>query len=695
MDKRYDEFKVALKKLIKSNQVLLAANQTVRPLSLQNTITGTFRKSGKGIGFVRPAPVDGKKAEEIYIAEHASLDASTGDTVLVRVTKQTARGPRGEVVKVVERSTRDFVGVYFERDGEGFVRVDGTVFSHSVYVGDPGVKGARQDDKVVVEMMRFPSANDRGEAVITEVLGARGDPGVDTLSIIRAMGLPDAFPEDALAEARASAAEFSEDDLTGRRDFTQWLTITIDPVDARDFDDAVSLSIDPKSKHWQLGVHIADVSHFAPISGCLDREARKRATSIYLPQRVIPMFPELISNGLASLQQGKVRFVKSALIDMTPTGVRSHVEFANAAIKVTRRFSYEEVSEILEKGDDIDPATVGISPEIHDLLKKMRDLALLLHKRRLKRGSLQLNMPEVGLQYDTDGRVVGAYFKKHDISHQMVEECMLAANEAVATHLDEKDIFFLRRVHPAPDPLKLKAFAEFARILGYKVKDETDRFSLQKVLDQSSGQPEQHAVHYALLRSLKQATYSPQKDDHFALASENYCHFTSPIRRYPDLVTHRLLDQLIKRGKAGSDLNELLILGEHCSKMERRAELAERELTKYKLLMYMTDRIGMEMDAVITGVAEYGFYAQAKDVPVEGLVHISTLGGDYYFFDQPSYSLVGQRRGRRFRLGDKVRVKAVRVDLTRRQMDLCIVEPPKETPAEPVREKPKSRSKTK
>jgi ribonuclease R len=249
---------------------------------------------------------------------------------------------------------------------------------------------------------------------------------------------------------------------------------------------------------------------------------------------------------------------------------------------------------------------------------------------------------------------------------------MLAANESVAEHLDRKDLYFLRRVHPAPEPNKLKNFAEFARILGYKIKSESDRFALQKILQQSAGKPEMHAVHYALLRSLKQATYSPVKDDHYALASENYCHFTSPIRRYPDLQVHRLLDHLIKRGRASSNLNELMVLGEHCSKTERRAETAERELVKHKLLVHMSERIGETLPAIISGVADYGFYAQSETLPVEGLVHISTLPDDYYYYEDFSHTLVGQRTKRAYRLGDKVEVTVVHVDLQRRQLDFRI-----------------------
>src|SRR3954471_23478604 len=342
---QYAHFRKALRELVEQKRVEIGKSHGVRPAKALGTVTGVFKRAAAGFGFVRPHALDGNPpGPDVYIAQGLSLDAATGDEVLVKVTRKPSRpglGPAGEIVRVLERSTRQFVGTYFEREGQGLVRVDGTVFSHSVAVGDPGAKGARPEDKVVFEMIHFPTAEDRGEGVITEVLGPRGKPGVDTLSIIRAFGLPDEFPEEVLEEARDQAAAFDEDDLAGRKDFTTELTVTIDPVDARDFDDAVSLVQDPKSKHCQLNVHIADVAHFAPPGGPLDREARRRATSVYLPQRVIPMFPEIISNSLASLQQGRVRFVKSAIVDLTPQGVKTDVRFANAAIRVKRRFSYE------------------------------------------------------------------------------------------------------------------------------------------------------------------------------------------------------------------------------------------------------------------------------------------------------------------------------------------------------------------
>jgi len=672
---RYDHFKKALGTLIEQGKVELGKGRTVRAMQPHGAVTGVFRKTGGGFGFVRPHMVEGVVGPDIYIPQESVLDAATGDEVLVRIRKKPSRpglGPAGEILQVLERATRQFVGTYFEREGQSFVRVDGTVFAHSIYVGDPGAKNARPDDKVVIEMLRFPSPEDRGEGVITEILGPRGKPGVDTLSIIRALGLPDAFPEDVLEEARENAAAFDDTDLSGREDLTDLVTVTIDPVDAHDFDDAVSLTVDPRSKHWQLGVHIADVSYFVPPGGPLDREARKRGTSVYLPQRVLPMLPELISNSLASLQQGKVRYVKSVLLDLTPVGQKAHARFVSGAIKVRRRFAYEQVSAIL-KGDETTIAKLRVEPELRDLLERMKELALILQKRRRKRGSLHLYMPEAELEYDEHGRVVGGHFREQDISHQIIEEFMLTANEAVASHLDQAGIDFLRRVHPAPEPSKLKAFADFVRTLGYKVKQETDRFTLQRVLEQSLGKPEVHAVHYALLRSLKQAVYRPEKEEHYALASAHYCHFTSPIRRYPDLTVHRLLEQLIRRGRAGGDRTELMALGEHCSKTERRAELAERELVRLKLLTYLSERIGLEMDVLVTGVADYGFYGQAEQLPVEGLVHISTLTDDYYDYDEATHSLIGKRSRRRYRLGDKVKVKVVRVDLQRRQLDFRVV----------------------
>jgi ribonuclease R len=678
----YPEFRKALKKLIHEGRAELGRSNTVRALNPLGTIVGVYRRTSNGLGFVRPVLKPGEAPQpDIRIRDGRELDASTGDTVRVKLLRKSTRhgDASGEVLSIVERATRSFVGTYFERDGEAYVRVDGTVFAHSVLVGDPGAKGAQPQDKVVIDMIRFPTQDARGEGVITEVLGKLHEPGVDLLTIIRGFGLPEEFPEAALAEARAQADAFREDDLDGREDFTQDLVVTIDPVDARDFDDAVSVEIDPKSGHWILTVHIADVAHFVKPGGALDLEARKRATSVYLPRKVIPMFPEVISNGLASLQAGKLRYVKTVQIEWTPNLQKAHVRFANGAIRVQHRFAYEQIQEQL---NELGPEPAHDQPGFPNMLRRMRDLAVLLHKKRLKRGSLELSMPEAVLEYDDLGRVSGAHFAVHDLSHKIVEEFMLAANEAVAEHFSRLEVPFLRRVHPAPNEDKLKEFAAFAELLGYPMRRAQDRFELQRLLVETAEKPERAAIHYALLRSLKQAWYSPIQDEHYALASQDYCHFTSPIRRYPDLQVHRLLDRWIRHKKATADVKELEMLGDHCSKMERRAETAERELVKLKLLQYLSTRLGEQLDAVITGVAEYGFFAQAERFPAEGLVHISSLTDDFYLYEEDSRQLYGRRTKQRYRLGDRVRVEVARVEVQKRMLDFRLVTgKPRETSA--------------
>jgi ribonuclease R len=667
----YPEFRKTLRALVHEGRVQVNKDSTLRAADPHGSVVGLFRRTTSGASFVRAHTSAPEKAGDIRIREGKELDASNGDEVLVRLTRKSSKtaAASGEVVRILARATRTFVGTYFERDGQAFVRVDGTVFAHSILVGDPGAKGAKSQDKVVIDVIRFPTNEERGEGVITQVLGALGEPGVDLQSIIHAYGLPTEFPPKVLAEAGLQAEKFREDDLDGRTDFTEDVVITIDPVDARDFDDAISLTVDPKTKHWILTVHIADVAHFAPAGSALDQEAKQRSTSVYLPQCVIPMFPEIISNGLASLQEGKRRYVKSARMEFTPGLQKGHVEFFNGVIKTRKRFSYEQVQALLDGMDAKESPPESLDPEVYKLLRRMRDLALLLRKKRFKRGSLELSMPEAVLEYDDKGQVNGAHFAEHNMSHQMIEEFMLAANEAVAEHFSHLEVPFLRRVHPAPKPEKLEQFGDFAELLGYPLERPQDRFELQKLLNDTAEKPERAAIHFALLRSLKQAAYSPIQDEHFALASRDYCHFTSPIRRYPDLTVHRTLDMWIKTGKASANSEELVVLGDHCSKMERRAQNAEREMVKLKLLQYLSRRLGEKLDAVITGVAEYGFFAQAEQFPAEGLVHVASLRNDFFRFEEEQQALFGSRTGVRYRLGDRVRVEVARVDLQKRMLD--------------------------
>lgn len=673
-----NSFRDAIRQLVREGQASFGKNHEVRSTQKPELIKGTIRLATGGIGFVRP--LDKAAGEDIYIPAFSVGDAMSGDTVLVEVAKGKSRlGPRGMLAGVVERGTKQFVGTYSEKGGQGYVIVDGGIVTEPVHVGDPGVKGAKPGDKVVIELIRFPTVERSGQGVITEVLGPANSATVETLSVIRAFNIPEHFSPEALEEARVQASRFNEEDLQGRRDFTREPIFTIDPADAKDFDDAVHIRFDPSRKHWYVDVHIADVAHFVPYGGPLDKDARERGTSVYLPQKVIPMLPEIISNHLASLQEGQVRYVQSVLMEFDATGEPIHTEFVRGAIKVARRFSYEQVSEFYAEHAKAQGANApGSQDAIEQQLLLLRQFTLLRKKRRYKQGLLELSMPEVELDYTPEGKVDGAHLASQDISHQVIEECMLSANEAVATKLDDLNVPFLRRIHPAPEPVKLEDFLVFVQALGYEVnrKTPTDRFQLQRLLKAASKRPDRHAVHYAMLRSLKQAVYSPNNEAHYALASDNYCHFTSPIRRYPDLTVHRLLARWQSTGKVSADLRELLPLGEHCSNMERRAAKAEQELIKIRLLDYLSDKLGSVWKAIITGVESFGFFCTPVQIPVDGLVRIAALADDYYHYDEATHCLVGGRKRRRFRLGDTVWVEVARVDVYRRRLDFRVVEDP-------------------
>lgn len=665
-----------IKMLARQGLVAYGRGHLVRPARegarQARRIVGVFRRTETGIGFVRPRGEFAEGIQEdVYIAPAHTSDAVTGDVVLVELTdtREAGRGPRGQVVRVLERQRQRFVGTYFEAGRWGYVEVDGGLFPSPIFVGDPGAKGVRPDDKVVIELIRYPTPYAEGEGVIVEVLGERGQSGMDTIMIMREFGLPDNFPEEVLEQARQQAQQFREEVPSARLDLTGLTVITIDPPDARDFDDAISLERREDSS-WRLGVHIADVAYFVPPKSALDREAFERATSVYLPDRVIPMLPEPISNGVASLQPGKIRFTKSVFMEFTPEGIRTYREFYRSAIRSSKRLTYEEVDEFLRDPQRFESQW---GAEICRMLLDMRDLARILRARRRQRGALELILPEVKLLFDDDGQLAGAKIVEHTESHQIIEEFMLAANESVAEFLQEKGLHFLRRVHKDPLLRKLRDLTEFVTGLGIETESLESRSAIQRLLAAVAGRPEQYAVHYAVLRSLQRAIYSPRPEGHYALATDTYCHFTAPIRRYPDLTIHRLLDALIDNRKPVTDFDRLVLVGEHCSRREERAEIAERELVKLKLLGYLKDRIGMELDGVITGVERYGFFVQGIEIPAEGLVHVSTLEDDFYRFDRKTHSLVGYREGHTFRLGDRVRVVVARVDLDRRQLDFRLI----------------------
>ena len=635
--------------------------------------SGTFRRAAGGFGFVRPEGTqraEGRDAD-IFIPADKTGDAASGDIVTVRLESRRGRMGKqeGTILEVIERATNRFVGVYFEQAGMGMVQIDGKLFTKPIFVGDPGAKGVRPEDKVVIDMVRFPSHVHDGEGVVVEVLGPRGQAGVDTMSIIYEYNLPGEFDEDVREESRRQADKFDESIGKGRRDLTGFTIVTIDPVDARDFDDAISLER-MENGHWMLGVHIADVSHFVEQKTPLDREAYNRATSVYLPDRVIPMLPEIISNNLASLQPDKVRYAMSAMMEMTDEGVLVATDVFKSAIKSCRRFTYEEVDEYLADRDAWDEK---LTPQVHSLLARMHELAMLLRARRFKRGALELSMPEMKIDLDADGRVSGAHLAQNTESHQIIEEFMLSANIAVAEKLAEAGLIFLRRVHGSPDPRKMKVLTEFVKELGFEAENLENRFELQKLLDSVKNDPREQAINYATLRSMQRATYSPEDDGHYALAADCYCHFTSPIRRYPDLTVHRLIDTLNRGKKPDQRIDQLFIDGDHCSEREQRAAEAERELKKVKLLNYMSDKIGLELDGVITGVENFGLFITGLEIPAEGFVHISSLTDDYYRYDRAGHIIAGHRSGNSFRLGDTVRVGVAAVDVDTRSLDFRLV----------------------
>mgnify|MGYP002629040766 CR=1 FL=1 len=691
-----DRFEAAIASLVKRGK--LQQNREGRVFlpeiasASDGLIAGILKKTASGSAWLIPnreitpegadpnspddqPPVPASKIPDVHIYAENLGDAQNGDEVLVRlISRRRSGGKRcGQVEQIVERATHTFVGSYFEEWNVGKVRIDGGVFSDPVSVGDPGAKGVQPGDKVVIEIVRFPTHTHPGEAVLTKILGARGEPGVDLQAIIHEYGLPDEFPEEVLTAARDQADAFDPENLGDRLDLTGETIVTIDPADARDFDDAISLS-KSEDGNWHLSVHIADVAHFVQEGGTLDQEAKQRGTSVYLPGRVVPMLPETISNSLASLQQDQVRFTKTVKIEFSPDGTPLYTEFHNSAIKVKKRFCYEEVMPILDAPEKF---KTEVSIDVLKLLADMYELAMILRGRRFEDGSLELHLPEVKIELDKDGVVCGAHETSHDESHQIIEEFMLAANTAVATKLMDADITFIRRVHGSPDPIKLKAFSEFADSLGLEVSPNPSRFELQKLLSEVRGKPFEQALSFALLRSMKSAEYTGLVNGHFALAIENYCHFTSPIRRYPDLTVHRLFEKVIegKTKKIGLSQIETIKLGAHCSGMERRAAQAERELTRVKLLMLLATKTEETFRAVITGVEKFGIFCRCEKYPVDGFVHVSNLAhGERLDYDRATYTMTARQSGRAFRMGDRVQVRIALIDPDERTLHWELVE---------------------
>lgn len=647
----------------------------------QDEVVGVYRRTAAGYGFVNPegSPA-GDRSGDLFVPVGQSLDAVDRDLVRVRV-RRGRNGPRlrltAEVIEVIERKRHRFVGTLVRHGRRDLVEVDGGVFDRPLPVGDASAANARPGDTVVIEVVRFPSAGAAGEAVIAELLGPRGQPGVDTLTIIHQFGLPGEFPPEVIDAARRQTEQFDETVSGDRVDLTGETIITIDPATARDFDDAISLVRQPDG-HWRLGVHIADVSHFVPEGSPLDDEALARGNSVYLPDRVIPMLPETISNGLASLQPGRVRYTMSVFMTVDASGRVLDAEWRRGAIRSAWRFNYGEIDEYLA---DDRPWREKLPADVFRLVRDMHTLAMTMRKRRMDRGAIDLVLPEVAIDLDENGHVSGAHVEVNTESHQLIEEFMLSANEAVAQKLVDLGHLPLRRIHERPSERRLKELTEFIRHLGIETGNLQDRFEIRRVVELARDLSIRQAVHMSVLRSMQKAVYSPKDEGHYALGSDAYCHFTSPIRRYPDLVIHRMIGALIDGKRPRADFDYLARTGQQCSETEQRAEQAERELIKLKLINYLAQRIGTEMPAVITGVESWGVFVQGTELPAEGLVPVNRLPLDQYTHDPQARTMMGRRKDHQFRLGDPVRVRVEVADPNRRELTFSLVLSPEQETA--------------
>jgi ribonuclease R len=623
------------------------------------------------------------KIPDIFIPETRKRNAMDGDTVRVKLRQPMRRGMRGlkeaprhvsgrlegEIVEVIARKKREFTGT-FQNDGKkSFVWLDGAKLERPVSIGDVRGLPLENNDKVVVELVKFPDEFQPGEAVILKVLGSMRNPAVDTMAVMIQFSLPEEFPETVIEDARAQADRFSEDVIPeGRKDLTSIPTLTIDPVDARDFDDAISLSKNERG-NWELQVHIADVAFFVPTGSVLDEEARNRGNSVYLPDRVIPMLPETISNHLASLQPDRKRLAKTVFMEYSPEGTVLHAEVFNSVIRNAYRFNYEQIDQYLS---DPEPWKERLTPAIFQLVRDMHTLAMQLREIRKRDGSIELTLPEVKVDLDKLGKVKGAHVVHHTQSHQMIEEFMLAANQAVASWLDRLKLPFLRRAHAPPDQLKIRRLNQFIRALGIPAEEMQDRFEIQRVVDSVKGRTTEFAVNYAILKSMSKAVYQCEFERHYALNMTHYCHFTSPIRRYPDLIVHRIVDKLVRGEKANQNSEVLEQLGEHCSHTEQNAESAERELVRVKLLHFLEKRVGQLLTGIVWGVKQNGLVVRGIEIPVDGMVPVERLPADRYRYDRDTHTLEGYRTGNQFRLGDELIVRIQRVDLARRHLDFSL-----------------------
>ncbi len=638
-----------------------------------NLVPGVLQGHKDGYCFLVP---DDPKKPHIFVSRIHRNGAFTDDRVVVRIQHQWGGHgkPEGAVIRILERGHKTLVGTFELKGGVGLVVPDNYKFGSNIIIAKEGFNDASHLDKVVAEVTEWPSNDGNPVGKVIEILGKKNDPGVDLQSILREYNLTPEFPPAVIKEVAGIPLSVQPGEKTGRRDFTGQVVITIDGEDAKDFDDAIAVE-SLSNGNFRLFVHIADVSHYVREGRPLDAEAYSRGTSVYLPGQVVPMLPEALSNNLCSLVAGQDRLTQSAIMDIDHRGNVVSYELADSVIRVKERMTYEKVQAIL----DGDPAMTSCYQSLVPSLKMMQSLAHILYKKRIDEGALDFDLPETKVILDKAGKPAAIIAVKRLFSHRLIEDFMLAANKTVAKHMAKKGSPFLYRIHEKPDDIKLKTFSDYVKVLGLKlVKTEgASQKHLQSILAAVKGRLEEGMVNMLLLRSMKLAVYSNVNAGHFGLAFDHYTHFTSPIRRYPDLMVHRLLKKNRKEGELSVD--QKVSLEKHLaevagmsSQRERNAQEAEMECLKLKKIEFMKDKLGEDFKAVITGVQSYGFFVEIKEWLVEGLVHVSSLDNDYYVYSEQDHTLKGKRSGKVFRLADPVEVKLTKVDAEKRQMDFVL-----------------------
>lgn len=640
----------------------------------ENKMVGIYSGTARGFGFVE---VEGRE-DDLYIPEDLKGGAFHQDRVQVELVPGShGRRQEARVVKVLERGMKQLVGTYEQCENFGFVIPDDSKVGTDVFVPKERSKGAVTGHKVVVELTSY-AADERHkpEGRVVEILGHINDPGVDIMSIVRRLELPVEFGEKVMHQTDRIPDQVQDADRTGRTDLRELQMVTIDGEDAKDLDDAVSLYLDEKGL-YHLGVHIADVSNYVQENSALDWEALKRGTSVYLVDRVIPMLPHKLSNGICSLNEGVDRLALSCLMTINGKGEVTDYQILETVICVDRRMSYTSVKKILEDQDEEERQKYET---FVPMFEEMEQLASILRKKRHKRGSIDFDFAESKIVLDEKGHPVEIKPYERNVATKIIEDFMLIANETIAQHFFWMELPFVYRTHEKPDPDKLMKLSAFIRNFGYHVKltgEEVHPKELQKLLGQITDTEEETLISRLTLRSMKQARYTVECTGHFGLACQHYCHFTSPIRRYPDLQIHRIIkDQL--RGRLHEErishyLERLPEVAKHSSKMERRAEEAERETDKLKKAEYMEEHIGESYEGVISGITQWGIYVELPNT-VEGLIHVSTLSGDFFYYDEETYEMVGRDTGKTYKLGQRITIQVKGVDRMIGTVDFMIPE---------------------